>query len=125
MTTSTGPRATVTPSGTGYGPPLVDTREVPLDLYTDTDVDDITTGMKTFSPQQARIVYRRAFSDGAWSPWRVHVHITGPRRLSSGALSDRSKVTVTLREDAAESSVYAVPDYVRPHIEAWRPAGDR
>lgn len=116
-------------TGGGHGHPLTDTRSVPLNI--DAFAPDLTTGMKTFSPGRAEIVYRRHWRghpeiDAGWSPWRVQVHVRGPRRLTSGALSERAVVEATYRPDAAEGSTYALPAYLRPFVEQWHPeAGER
>ena len=90
--------------------------------------------MRTFSPTSATIIYRRSWHTGygrrdeptgrpeGWGPWIVHVHVRGPRRLSSGLLSDRTVVAMTFREAAAEGSSLVIPEYLRPAVDAWRPA---
>lgn len=122
--TTTEPEITVAPAtGGGYGYPLTDTREVPLNLA---GAPDLSTGMRAYAPQFAKIVYFRRFLGDAqgWSSWRVTVHVSGPRRLTSGNLSDRSRVSAAYREDAAPDSVLALPEYLRPAVEAWRPTTD-
>jgi hypothetical protein len=116
--TTTEPSVTRTPSRTGY---TTDTREIPLDI---TGAPDLTTGMKTFAPARAKLVFRRSYRDGSeprWSEWLVRVHVSGPRRLSSGALSDRSTVSATYRPDAAPGSMYAPPPYLLTAVADWHP----
>lgn len=130
MTTATyEPRARVASRRPGLRYPITEARTVEVDVFTDTDAHDVSTGMRSFAPTRGVLRYVRQYlgagtPEATWGDWHVTVTLSGPRRLSSGALSDRTVCEATFREGARNGSTLTIPSYLRALVDEHRPAGD-